>query len=61
MDKIALRAGVHKTTVYRRWADREALVTDAVLSYAANDFQLPDTGDLAADLHAGPRVVWWPG
>ncbi len=31
MDNVATRAGVHKTTVYRRWPDRESLVTDAVL------------------------------
>ena len=30
VEAVADRAGVHKTTVYRRWRDREALVIDAL-------------------------------
>jgi len=53
MDNVATRAGVHKTTVYRRWPDRESLVTDAVLEVASQDFPVPDTGSLDDDL-----VTW---
>lgn len=52
MDRVAERAGVNKTTVYRRWPDRESLVTDAVLAVAAGDFDIPDTGDVEADLRS---------
>ena len=63
VEHVAARAGVHKTTVYRRWADREALVTDAVLAYSAAEFELPNTGSFDADLHAGARrlVSWLTG
>ena len=30
VDSVARRSGVHKTTIYRRWKDREGLVADAV-------------------------------
>jgi len=63
VENVAARAGVHKTTVYRRWADRESLVTDAVLVYSEAEFDLPDTGSFEADLHAGARrlVSWLTG
>jgi AcrR family transcriptional regulator len=62
MDNVARRAGVHKTTVYRRWPDRESLVTEAVLTHASAEFELPDTGNLEADLHMGARrLVSWLG
>ncbi len=63
VEHVAARAGVHKTTVYRRWADRESLVTDAVLAYSQAEFELPDTGNFEADLHAAARrlVTWLSG
>ena len=30
VDTVARRAGVHKTSIYRRWGDRESLVVDAL-------------------------------
>ena len=36
VESVAQRAGVHKTTVYRRWGDKNTLVTD-VLTAAADD------------------------
>jgi AcrR family transcriptional regulator len=60
VERVAERAGVHKTTVYRRWADREALVTDAVLESSAAEFDLHNTGSFDADLHVGARrLVFW--
>jgi AcrR family transcriptional regulator len=51
-ENVAARADVHKTTVYRRWADRESLLTDALLEQAVGDFEIPDTGDIDTDLGA---------
>jgi AcrR family transcriptional regulator len=63
IDNVATRAGVHKTTVYRRWADRESLVTDAVLEEAATDFEIPDTADIDTDLRTAVRnlAAWLTG
>ncbi len=47
---VAARAGVHKTTVYRRWRTKEALVLDAMLQQAAQTVAVPDTGTLRGDL-----------
>jgi AcrR family transcriptional regulator len=49
-DSVAARAGVHKTTVYRRWRTKEALVLDAMLQQAAQTVVVPDTGSLRGDL-----------
>jgi AcrR family transcriptional regulator len=49
-ERIATRAGVHKTTVYRRWRTKEALVLDAMLHQAAQTVAVPDTGSLHGDL-----------
>jgi AcrR family transcriptional regulator len=51
VDNVARRAGVHKTTIYRRWKDRESLVADAVAERAASaKMPFPDTGDIGTDL-----------
>ena len=50
VDNVARRSGVHKTTIYRRWKDRESLVADAVIDLAAARVPFPDTGDIDADL-----------
>lgn len=50
VENVALRCGVHKTTIYRRWRDRESLVADAVIDLAAARVPFPDTGDIDADL-----------
>jgi AcrR family transcriptional regulator len=57
IDDVAHRAGVHKTTVYRRWATREALALDALLARSATQVVVPDTGTLRADLVALLRAV----
>jgi AcrR family transcriptional regulator len=52
VDAVAARAGVHRTTVYRRWRDVGGLLAD-VLDAAGDDGWRPrDTGDLAGDLTA---------
>ncbi|MFB8008446.1 TetR/AcrR family transcriptional regulator [Nocardia sp. NPDC056000] len=60
VDNVARRAGVHKTTVYRRWPDRDALIADALADSAAAEIPLPDTGSVEDDLRALARglVAW---
>ncbi|MEU6641767.1 TetR/AcrR family transcriptional regulator [Saccharomonospora sp. NPDC046836] len=50
LDGVARRAGVHKTTVYRRWGTREALLFDAINARADEYVPIPDNGSLRADL-----------
>ncbi|MEV0611972.1 TetR/AcrR family transcriptional regulator [Nonomuraea sp. NPDC050404] len=52
IENVAQRAGVHKTTVYRRWKDRESLLTDALAEHMALDVPVPDTGAIEGDLRA---------
>ncbi|MBO1336265.1 TetR/AcrR family transcriptional regulator [Streptomyces sp. VRA16 Mangrove soil] len=46
---VATRAGVAKTTLYRRWANKNELVVDAV-AVLFDELELPDKGSLAADI-----------
>ncbi|WP_329532350.1 TetR/AcrR family transcriptional regulator [Streptomyces sp. NBC_01450] len=46
---VATRAGVAKTTLYRRWAGKSELVVDAV-AVLFDELELPDRGSLAADI-----------
>lgn len=46
---VATRAGVAKTTLYRRWANKNELVVDAVAGLF-DELELPDRGSLAADI-----------
>lgn len=52
MDRVAARAGVGKQSLYRRWPSKALLVAEAVMDAYGQDwsFELPDTGDLGADL-----------
>jgi len=46
---VASRAGVAKTTLYRRWAGKNELVVDAVAALF-DELVLPDRGNLAEDI-----------
>jgi AcrR family transcriptional regulator len=46
---VAARAGVAKTTLYRRWSGKSELVVDAVAELFG-ELELPDRGSLAADI-----------
>jgi AcrR family transcriptional regulator len=49
VDEVARRSGVAKTTIYRHWPSREALVIDACSKITAPQ-TIPDTGSLEGDL-----------
>lgn len=57
VDNVARRSGVHKTTIYRRWKDRESLVADAVTDLATARVPFPDTHDIDADLRELARSL----
>jgi AcrR family transcriptional regulator len=50
MEGIAARAGVAKTTVYRSWPGKAAVVMDAVADGSGTQLAFPDTGSAEADL-----------
>jgi AcrR family transcriptional regulator len=51
IDAIAARAGVGKTTIYRRYVSKEELVADAIES-VREEVVIPDTGNLQDDIDA---------
>ena len=51
IDDISRRSGVAKTTIYRHWPNRSALVIDAC-SRMTDGQEAPDTGSLEGDLRA---------
>src|SRR6202051_409726 len=50
IEAIAADAGVGKTTVYRWWPTKAALVADAFSASADVELQFPDTGNLFNDM-----------
>ena len=57
IEAIAARAGVGKTTIYRRWDSKEDLMLDAARSLQA-EFPFVDTGNLRDDLIHLLKPVW---
>ena len=57
VEDVAARAGVHKTTVYRRWPTKADLSADAADLHVAEAIPMPDTGDLVEDLKLLARDV----
>jgi AcrR family transcriptional regulator len=59
IEDVAVRSGVNKTTIYRRWPTKGDLVS-ATLRQIADDQAPPDTGTLRGDLieHIRRLVVW---
>lgn len=49
-EDVAEAAGVHKTTIYRNWPDRDTLVGEALLEASEDMAPITDTGDLRHDL-----------
>jgi AcrR family transcriptional regulator len=52
LERIARRAGVNMTSLYRRWGSRERLVLEAMLEQVGRHVSVPDTGSLRDDLLA---------
>jgi AcrR family transcriptional regulator len=61
IEEVAARAGVGKTTIYRRWPSKGLLALDAFVASFREEQPLPDTGTLRGDLlsalHAWVRAV----
>lgn len=57
MARIAERAGVNPTTVYRRWGSLENLVGAAIDAIVSQRSPLPDTGTLAGDIRAHSKIL----
>ncbi|WP_431883149.1 TetR/AcrR family transcriptional regulator [Micromonospora gifhornensis] len=67
IEKIAARAGVGKQTIYRWWPSKGAVVFDALLALSETPegaesgtpgtVELPDTGDIDADLRTVLRAT----
>jgi AcrR family transcriptional regulator len=50
LSDVAARAGVAKTTLYRRWPGKNELVVDAIAALFEEQLDLPDLGSLRADI-----------
>ncbi|MEU7729393.1 TetR/AcrR family transcriptional regulator [Streptomyces sp. NPDC040724] len=58
VDTVAARAGVHRTTVYRRWRDVGHLLADVLDTASDDTWTPPDTGSLEGDLAALNQEVY---
>ncbi|MGW2836298.1 TetR/AcrR family transcriptional regulator [Streptomyces sp. NPDC001493] len=47
---VARSAGVHETSIYRRWKTRENLIAEALVAELDAAVPVPDTGDVREDL-----------
>ena len=56
-DAVAARAGVHKTTIYRRWPTRAELVAAAFMDVAEQRLDVADTGNIDRDARTLARSV----
>lgn len=52
VESVARRAGVNKTTVYRRWPTLDDLLLDALTTWSLEAVPVPDTGSIDNDLLA---------
>ena len=57
VEQVAARAGIAKTTIYRRWGGLDGLLADLMAEHAAQEIPVPDEGNLDADLRALARGV----
>jgi AcrR family transcriptional regulator len=57
ISEIARRAGVHATSVQRRWGTAENVMLDALLTLSDEMVPIPDTGTLRGDLTAFARLI----
>jgi len=57
ISEIARRAGVHASSIQRRWGSRENVVLDALLTNSQEKLPIPDSGSLRGDLIAFARSI----
>jgi AcrR family transcriptional regulator len=57
VESIAARAGVHKTTVYRRWGTKDALLAEVLAQAAEDRIDVSDSGDVDRDMEELARAV----
>jgi AcrR family transcriptional regulator len=57
VERVAARAGIAKTTIYRRWDSLDGLLADLMTEQAAREIAVPDEGGLDGDLRALARGV----
>ena len=55
IERVAERSGVNKSTIYRRWQTREAVLAAAIDDMASTGFPMPVTGSIDEDLRAFGR------
>lgn len=56
MERVAQESRIAKTTIYRRWPTKAALIMDLYVD-AALQLRDPETGDVASDLKSLARAV----
>ncbi|WP_373083158.1 TetR/AcrR family transcriptional regulator [Zhongshania sp.] len=57
VEDVAERAGVNKTTIYRRWPTKNELVVEAIRNSYVTEHEFPDTGVLRDDLVQYLRIM----
>jgi len=57
VEAVASRAGVNKTTIYRRWPTLDDLLVDALMEWSRDAFPSRDTGSIETDLLALGRQL----
>jgi AcrR family transcriptional regulator len=57
ISEIARRAGVHATSIQRRWGSKENVLLEALLTLSQQKVPIPDTGALRGDLAAFGRSM----
>jgi AcrR family transcriptional regulator len=57
IERVAERAGVNKTTIYRRWPTKRDLVASLIQSLGGDPPHAPETGHIASDLLALARAT----
>lgn len=57
VEAVAARAGVNKTTVYRRWPTLDDLLVEALTQWSLEALPVPDTGSIETDMLALGREL----
>jgi AcrR family transcriptional regulator len=57
IERIAELSGVNKSTIYRRWQTKEAVLAAALDDVAADVFPIPATGSIGDDLRSFGRLL----